>query len=87
MSVWSEPMVELRVPKFLDLRADPFEEAFDNASVYYDKWLRDRAFLVLPATELVGRFLATFEAFPPRQRPASFTIDEAFSKLEASGRK
>lgn len=24
------------------------------------------------------------KAFPPRQRPSSFTIDEAFSKLAAS---
>jgi arylsulfatase len=28
--------------------------------------------------------LATFEAFPPRQKAASFTIDQAVAKLEAA---
>jgi arylsulfatase len=84
MSVWSDPMMPLRVPKVVDLRGDPFEESIDNASVYYDKWLRDRAFLVLPALQRVEKFLATFKEFPPRQRPASFTIDDALSKLSAA---
>ncbi len=29
------------------------------------------------------QFLATFEEFPPRQKAASFTIDQAVAKLEA----
>ena len=35
MAVWAEPFTQLRLPKFFDLRADPFEradvaEAFDR---------------------------------------------------------
>jgi hypothetical protein len=30
------------------------------------------------------QFLATFEEFPPRQKAASFTIDQAVEKLEAA---
>ncbi len=40
----------------------------------------DRAFLLVPAQEIVGQFLATFREFPPRQRPASFSIDQALEK-------
>ena len=29
------------------------------------------------------QFLATFKDFPPRQKAASFTIDQAVAKLEA----
>jgi hypothetical protein len=35
-------------------------------------------------TALLTQFLATFEEFPPRQRAASFTIDQAVEKLEAA---
>jgi arylsulfatase len=31
----------------------------------------------------MGRFLATFMEFPPRQKAASFSIDQAVAKLEA----
>jgi arylsulfatase len=31
----------------------------------------------------VGAYLATYKDFPPRQRPASFSIDQMIDKLEA----
>jgi arylsulfatase len=42
------------------------------------------AILVLTAGAVVGQFLDTFKDFPPRQRAASFTIDQAVAKLEAA---
>ena len=48
--------------------------------MFYDKWMADRAFLLVPAQAIVGEFLKTFEEFPPRQKPASFSIDEALEK-------
>jgi arylsulfatase len=81
--VWAEPFVALRVPKMFNLRIDPFERADVTSNTYWD-WLLDNAFLVLAAQTLVGRFLATFEEFPPRQAAASFTIDQAMAKLEAA---
>ena len=30
----------------------------------------------------VGRFLQTFKAFPPRQKPASFSIDQVLEQLQ-----
>jgi arylsulfatase len=30
----------------------------------------------------VGRFLATFRDFPPRQKAASFTVDQVLEKLK-----
>jgi arylsulfatase len=80
LSVWREPFVSMRIPKIYNLRSDPFERGDEDASLFYDKWMADRAFLLVPAQAIVGQFLKTFEEFPPRQRPASFSIDEALEK-------
>jgi hypothetical protein len=42
-------------------------------------------FIFGPAAGYVGEFLATFQAFPPRQRPGSFTIDRALETLYSAG--
>jgi len=78
--VWQEPFVPLRVPFIFNLRRDPYERATITSNTYYD-WLVDRAFLLVPAQAYVGRFLATFQDFPPRQKAASFSIDQVMRKL------
>jgi arylsulfatase len=55
-----------------------------DATLFYDKWAADRMFLLVPAQALVGQFLKTFEAFPPCQKPASFSIDDALEKARES---
>ena len=78
--VWREPLVPTRAPNIYNLRSDPFERATEDATLFYGKWMADRAFLLVPAQEIVGAFLQTFKEFPPRQRPASFSIDQALEK-------
>jgi arylsulfatase len=82
LQVWAEPFVALRVPKLFNLRMDPYERA-DITSNSYWAWMLENAYLVLAAQAIMVDFLATFEEFPPRQRAASFTIDQAVEKLEA----
>jgi arylsulfatase len=48
--------------------------------MFYAKWLADHTFLLVPAQAIVGEFLRTFQEFPPRQTPASFSIDQALEK-------
>lgn len=78
--VWEEPLVTKRLPDLYNLRTDPFERATEDADVFYAKWKADRAFLLVPAQALVAEFLETFKQFPPRQKPASFSIDQALEK-------
>jgi arylsulfatase len=80
MRVWQEPFVSLRFPMIVNLRSDPFERAPEDASMFYDKWSADLMFLLVPAQAIVGQFLKTFAEFPSRQKPASFSIDEALEK-------
>jgi arylsulfatase len=80
LGVWREPLVSKRVPDIYNLRSDPFERAPEDATVFYNKWLADHVFLLVPAQFLIGEYLKTFEEFPPRQKPASFSIDQALEK-------
>lgn len=81
---WMEPFVPLRVPLIINLRRDPYERGPITSNTYYD-WLLDRAYLVVPAQAYVGNFLSTFQEFPPRQKAASFSLDQVMEKLEPSG--
>jgi arylsulfatase A-like enzyme len=80
LDVWKEPLVPLRAPDLYNLRSDPFERGKEDGTVFYNKWMADRAFLLVPAQAVVAEFLKTFQAFPPRQKPASFSIDQALEK-------
>jgi arylsulfatase len=72
--------VSLRAPDLYNLRSDPFERGKEDGSFFYGKWMADRVFLLVPAQAIVGEFLKTFAEFPPRQKPASFSIDQALEK-------
>ena len=86
LRIWAEPFTPLRVPKIFNLRTDPYERADVTSNTYYD-WLLDHAFVLVPAQDLVGRFLATFKEFPPSQKSGSFSVDQVLDKLRegASG--
>ncbi|MCY1518001.1 Sulfatase [compost metagenome] len=81
MNVWQEPFVPLRLPKLFNLRADPFETA-DHEAMDYERWRVEHLFVMVPAQQYVGQFLSTFKAFPPSQKPGSFSIDQALSALQ-----
>ena len=84
LQIWAEPFVSLRVPKIFNLRLDPYERADVTSNTYYD-WLLDHAFLLVPAQDYVGQFLMTFKDYPPRQKAASFNLDEVMQKIRESG--
>jgi arylsulfatase len=83
MEVWRNPLTELRAPILIDLKTDPYEYAPD-ASANYEKWVMEHAYMVLPAVNAVGVYLRSYKEFPPRQRPASFSIDQVIDKLSAA---
>jgi arylsulfatase A-like enzyme len=80
LEVWMQPLVTLRAPKLFNLRSDPFERSEQEAGDYV-RWFVEHAFVLVPAQAIVGEHLATFQEFPPRQRPGSFSIDQAMEKL------
>jgi arylsulfatase len=82
--VWMEPFVPLRVPLIINLRRDPWERAEVTSNTYYD-WLLDHAYFLVPAQAYVANFLATFKEYPPRQKPASFSLDQVMEMMVPPG--
>jgi len=80
LRVWMDPFVPLRVPLIFNLRRDPYERAEITSNTYYD-WMLDRAFLLVPAQAYVAEFLKSFKEFPPRQKAASFSLDQVMETL------
>jgi arylsulfatase len=81
MRAWIEPFTPLRVPLLFNLRRDPYERAYFTSNTYYD-WMLDRVFLLFGGQAEVAQFLGTFREFPPRQKAASFTIDQVMDQME-----
>jgi len=83
LAVWAEPFVPLRFPKLFNLRTDPFERADTTSNTYYD-WFLSKDYMVAAAGAIVEEFLTTFKEYPPRQRAATFTIDQVLEKMYAT---
>jgi arylsulfatase A-like enzyme len=80
MLVWGEPFVHTRLPWLYNLRTDPYERATITSNVYWD-WYFDHVYLLVPMQGFVGQFLESFKDYPPRQKAASFTIDQVLETL------
>ena len=83
LRAWIEPWTPLRVPLIFNLRSDPYERAYFTSNTYYDRML-DRVFLLVPAQVFVADFLAAFKELPPRQKPASFSIDQVLEQMQST---
>src|SRR5271170_142558 len=74
LDVWREPLSPLRVPKIYDLLSDPFERG--EESISYNQWFFEHIPLMYAAQAIVGQWLESFKEFPPRQKSASFSVDQ-----------
>ena len=80
-AVWREQFDELRIPKLFHLRRDPFERADENADNYEDWLVRKVPPRIAVARMELQKFLMTLAQFPPRQRPATFGVDQMMEPL------
>jgi arylsulfatase A-like enzyme len=81
LRIWAEPFTELRVPKIFNLRTDPYERADITSNTYYD-WVLDHAWICVPMQAFVLQMIQSLGEFPPRQEPASFSLDKVLEKLQ-----
>jgi arylsulfatase len=79
IGVWQSQFTKLRAPMLYNLRMDPFERSPE--SVNYGAWLASRMFAFVPAQAAAQKWLESFRDFPPRQKPASFNLDEVMRKM------
>jgi arylsulfatase A-like enzyme len=83
IGVWQGQFTKLRVPNMYNLRADPFERG--TTSLLYGQWQMEHAFLAVPAQAVVAKYIESFKDFPPRTKPASFTVGDVMEKLTTAG--
>jgi arylsulfatase A-like enzyme len=82
MGVWRDEFTKLRAPTVYNLRSDPFERA--SESIAYNTWIMEHMFLIVPAQAIAAKWLESFRDFPPRQKPASFSLSEVMEKMETA---
>jgi arylsulfatase A-like enzyme len=80
MHVWAEPMTKLRLPYIFNVRRDPFERADFNSNTYLD-WMVDHVPQLYMAQALVAQQIENFIKYPPRQKPASFNLDQVMAQV------
>jgi arylsulfatase len=80
LDVWSREFTNLRIPKVFNLRTDPFERADESGMPFETS---QQLYFIAPGQAVVAQWLQTFKEFPPRQRPASFNIDDIVQTLAA----
>ena len=85
LGVWQGEFTKLRVPNLYNLRSDPFERGTE--SIYYGDWMAHRMFVLVPAQAFVGQGLESFKEFPPREKPASFNLDDVMGKIKTASRR
>ena len=78
--VWVEPFEVLRAPLLTNLRMDPFELAQD-IGMGYQQWFLEHMFMIAPAAAYVGQWLQSFQEFPPRQEPGTFSLDKVMKSV------
>jgi arylsulfatase len=85
VGVWQGQFTKLRLPNLYNLRSDPFERG--PTSLYYGDFVAKHVFIQVPMQAFAARWLESFKEFPPRQKPASFNLDEVMRKMSESGNK
>lgn len=85
LSVWKQPFTPLRAPLIIDIKGDPFEKAWE-VGIDAPHWFAEHMFLMVPAQASVAKFVATFKDFPPRQKAASFSVDQVLAALSTTNR-
>jgi arylsulfatase len=79
LDVWRRDFTDLRVPLLINLKSDPYERGPE--SIEYDTWVFERAFILVPMQAFAANWLSSFQEFPPRQKPASFNLDEVMLQM------
>ena len=69
-------------PIVINLRMDPFERVHEESRMYM-RWMADQMWTFVPAQQIVGRFLATFQEYPQRQPVSSLSIEKVLSQLSS----
>jgi arylsulfatase A-like enzyme len=69
------------VPVVTNLRQDPWER-YQTEGMLYGRWWGEKLWTMVPAINIVGEFLATFQEYPPSQASGTLSVEKALSMLQ-----
>lgn len=69
---------------------EPFDVGMDNVFAVSEEYKSpfpfrerlERVFVLVPAQTFVAQWISSFKDFPPRQKPANFSIDQIVETLQ-----
>ena len=70
------------VPIVTNLRQDPWER-YQDESTSYGKWWGEKIWTLVPAVNIVGEFLKTFEEYPPSQKSGSISVSQFLEAISS----
>lgn len=56
-------------------------ECVEHEGMSYGLWRAERMFTLAPVQAYVGKYLQSFEKFPPRQKPGFFNLGDAMDRI------
>jgi arylsulfatase len=84
IDIWRRGFENMRIPLTFNLRSDPFEQSDTAANQFATA---NQLFFIAPGQAVVAKWLGSFKQFPPRQKPASFNVDEILQKIDDAAAK
>lgn len=74
-NLFSGQVESTTAPIVTNLRQDPWER-YQDESMNYGKWWGEKLWTMVPAVQIVGRFLQTFKEYPPSQANGGLTVSQ-----------
>jgi arylsulfatase len=83
--VWDCTYKVHRFPRITNLRQDPFERmTTPGTSMGYQDWAFRRIYVLTPAVGFVMKWVKSFEEYPARGKPATFSVGDALKVMSQS---
>ena len=83
---WTGATVKMDWPMIVNLRLDPFERTGMSGSFDFSNWYTYQFWRFVFVQQEVGKFAATFVAYPPMQKGASFNMDAVKEQVMAASK-
>nr|WP_261837331.1 arylsulfatase [Vibrio ishigakensis] len=81
IDAWRCPLTKARMPYIFNLRQDPYETAPFEAGEY-DQWMVEHLPFMYLGSATTFEWLQSFQEFPPRQVPGTWSIDQIVEKMQ-----
>ncbi len=77
-------VIQQNAPTIINLRDDPYEK-YPHEAWDYTHWFVEHVWSMYPAGPIIGKFMATFQEYPPSQAPGEWSAEPQPTGAETLG--